>query len=106
MRESPRRLVGISAHICVRSSSGCGKRGRVYSRAVFERGVVVVLARVGKHLRRPRSFIWLGGSKVNISLSNGLNVAAHDAVRIGVRLVDAGPAGNSGRVGWSHGPAE
>ncbi len=49
-------------------------------------------------MRGARGFIWLRGSKIDVSLVVGLKVAIHQAVRTRVSLVDIGLAGSSRRV--------
>ena len=99
------RWIRVGVHVCVRRSSSGGKGGWVARRAALEGGVVVVLGVVGIDLRGVRVFVWIMGSKVNVSLVVGMIVAIHDSVGCGVSLVDIGLAGSSGRVRWSHSPA-
>ena len=101
-----RSLVGIGAHICICGGSSCGKGGRVCRRAACVCGVVVVLGWVWEDLSRVNGFVGVGGSKIHAPWGVGMNMAVHDAVRSGVSLVDIGLTGSSGRVGWSHSPAE
>ena len=109
VREIPsmlRSLVRICAHICVCGSSSGGKGGRVCRRAASVRSVEVILSVTGKGLRSANRFVIVGGSKIHVPWGVGMSVAIHEAVGSGVSLVDIGLAGSSGRVRWSHSPAE
>ena len=106
LRESLSNWGGVGIHICVRSSSSGRKGGRIARRAILEGGRVIVLGLIRIDLRRARCFIWMRGAKVNVSLVVGMSVTIRDAVGARVSFVDVRLVGTSGRVRWSHGPAE
>ena len=106
LRETLSSWVGVGIHVCVRSSSSGRKGGRIGRRAILEGGIVLVLGLIRIDLRRARSFTWMRGAKVNVSLIVSMSVTIRDAVGARVSLVDVKLIGISGRVRWSHGPAE
>lgn len=101
-----RTLVRVGAHISVRGGSSGGKGGRICRRAASVRDVVIVLGMVGEDLRRVIRFVGVWGSKIHIPWGVGVSLAIHDAIRSGVSFVDIGLGRSSGRVRWSHSPAE
>ncbi len=101
-----RSLVGVGAHISVCGDSSGGKRGRVCGWAACVCDVVIVLGLIGEDSRRANGFVGVGGSKIHGPWGAGMSVAAHDAVRSEISLVNIGLAGGSGRMGWRHSPAE